>query len=69
MSDELEAWRRTVSCVPDEELLAIQNAECLGLRSLASERWNALICVIEEEIRRRSLNDPPSVTEDRTVEA
>jgi hypothetical protein len=61
MSDELETGGRTVSSVSDEELLAIQNAECLGLRNLASERWNALICVVEEEILRRSLNNQPSL--------
>jgi hypothetical protein len=67
VADELDAWKRTVSSVPDEELLALQNADCLGLSSLALERWNALICVVEEEIRRRSLNDQPSVTEGGTT--
>lgn len=53
--DDVEVWKERIRCAPDEDLLALRDADYLGLRSLAFEKWTVVIQATEAEIQLRGL--------------
>ena len=51
-----ENWRDVIRRAPDEELLALHEADYLGFVRVESGHWRAVFDAVEDELRRRRVN-------------
>jgi hypothetical protein len=52
-----EDWREVIRRAPDEELLALHEADYLGLIRMESGHWRDVFDAAEEELRSRGVNE------------
>ena len=56
LPQDREDWREVIRRAPDEELLALREADYLGFIQVKSEHWRAVLDAIKDEMQRRGLN-------------
>jgi hypothetical protein len=55
--DDVVNWRHKVRLATDEELVALRQADYLGLRNTHDPDRNVYIRIVEEEIQLRGITD------------
>jgi hypothetical protein len=55
--DDIVNWRHKVRLATDEELVALRQADYLGLRNTHDPDRNVYIRIVEEEIQLRGITD------------